>query len=72
MTLIIKDVPKDLNLSWEISFWYFIKILSDKFVDLDFKEVDEKNITQSMVNNLKEMKEEISKNWLKNFTSISS
>ena len=72
MDLLVKNVPENLNLSGEVKFGYFIKILSNNYFDIDFKQIEEKDITKSMINNISEMKKEITKNWLKNFTSISS
>ena len=73
MSLIVKNIPKDLNLSWEIKFWDLLKVLFDNnFLNIDFKEIDDKKISQTMVNSIKSMKEEIKNNGLKNFTSLSS
>ena len=72
MNVVVKNVPENLKISWEINFWYFMEVLSNNFIDVDFIEIEDKNISQSMVDNLKEMKNEISSNWLKNFTSLSS
>lgn len=72
-SIVVKDIPKTLNISWEVFFSDLIKILDKNYIfDIDFREVDSKRVSQSMVDWIKEMKEEIKKNWLSNFTSISS
>ena len=72
-SIVVKDIPKTLNISWEVFFSDLIKILDKNYIfDIDFREVDSKRVSQSMVDWIKEMKQEIKKNWLSNFTSISS
>ena len=71
--ILVRNVPQTLNIRGEVIFSDLIEILNKNyFFDIDFKEVENKNISLSMVDWIKEMKDEIKKNWLKNFTSISS
>jgi len=71
--IVVKDIPKTLNISWEIIFSDLIKILDKNYIfDIDFREENDNNISQSMINKIKDMKNEIKQNWFSNFTSISS
>jgi len=71
--IVVKDIPKNLNISWEIVFSELIKILDKNYIfDIDFKEVDDKFVSQSMINSISDMEKEIKKNGLSNFTSLST
>lgn len=73
MSLVVKNVPESLNISGEIKFLDLLKVLyKNNFLNIDFKEVKDKYISQKMINSIRDMEEEIEKNWLKNFTSLSS
>jgi len=72
-SIVVKNIPQTLNISWEVIFSDLIKLLDKNYIfDIDFKEVDNKKVSQSMINWIKNMKNEIKKNWFSNFTSISS
>jgi len=71
--VVVKDIPKNLNISWEIVFSELIKILDKNYIfDIDFKDVDDKFVSQSMINSISDMEKEIKKNGLSNFTSLST
>jgi len=72
-SIVVKNIPQTLNISWEVIFSDLIKLLDKNYIfDIDFKEVDNKKVSQSMIDWIKDMKNEIKKNWFSNFTSISS